>query len=112
MMMVMMVLMMMMLWMVLMMIVRQGEGEGGDDLHPGAPRDRLAEAEADRGQVYKPGGTSFFFTLIYKSTIYIQILWTLIDKCIIQADLKRKLGQLSYLQSLKTTDYGKKVGLN
>ena len=102
---------MMMMWMVLMMIFRQGEGEGGDDLHPGAPWDRLAEAEADRGQVYKPGGTSVF-TLIDKSTIYIQILWTLIDKCIIQADLKRKLGQLSYLQSLKTTDYGKKVGLN
>ena len=31
------------------------------------------------------------------------------DKCTSQADLKRKLGQLSYLQSLKTTDYGKKV---
>ena len=33
------------------------------------------------------------------------------DKCTSQADLKRKLGQLSYLQSLKTTDYGKKVSL-
>ena len=97
--------------MVLMIIVRQGEGEGGDDLHPGASWARLAEAEADRGQVYKPGGTSVFY-LNDMSTIYIQILWTLIDKCIIQADLKRKLGQLSYLQSLKTTDYGKKVGLN
>jgi len=34
------------------------------------------------------------------------------DKCTSQADLKRKLGQLSYLQSLKTTDYGKKGGHN
>merc|ERR1712241_331655 len=34
------------------------------------------------------------------------------DKCTSLADLKRKLGQLSYLQSLKTTDYGKEGGHN
>ena len=31
------------------------------------------------------------------------------DKCTSQADMKKKLGQLYYLQNLKTTDYGKKV---
>ena len=66
----------------------------------------------------KAGETDFSTRLKDKvETIYIlenhevdsQKLRLIGDKCTSLGDLKRKLGQLSYLESLKTTDYGKKV---
>ena len=47
--------------------------------------------------------------ILEKHEVSSQRLRLIGDKCTSHADLKKKLGQLFYLQNLKTTDYGKKV---
>merc|ERR1712106_1227962 len=50
--------------------------------------------------------------ILAKHELEPQKLKLIADKFSSQADLKKKLGQLLYLQNLKTTDYGKRGGHN
>ena len=50
--------------------------------------------------------------ILEKHELEPQKLKLVADKCSSQADLKKKLGQLLYLENLEKTDYGKKGGHN
>ena len=50
--------------------------------------------------------------ILAKHELEPQKLKLIAEKCSSQADLKKKLGQLIYLQNLKNTDYGKRGGHN